>query len=142
MANRLYVGNLPYSVTEADMVNFFASAGKVEKAIIVTDRDTGKPRGFGFVDMASDDEAKKAIETFNGAELQGRVLIVNEAKPKEDRRPSGQSGYRPPSHQGPRNFGGGNGGGRPKFDDNNRRRGGGWREDRRRNNRQGGFEED
>ena len=148
MPNRMYVGNLPYSIKESDLANFFASAGKVEKTSIVIDRDTGKPRGFGFVDMSSAEEMKKAIETLNGADMQGRPLVVNEARPKEDRPHAG--GPRPHSG-GPRpNRGNGgepdygssrSGGGRPKFDDH--RSGGGrsgrndWRNERRESNRRG-----
>lgn len=143
MANRLYVGNLPYSISEADLANFFASAGKVEKTSIVTDRDTGKPRGFGFVDMATNEEAAKAVETLNGAEMQGRPLVVNEARPKESKPFQRPSGNRP---QGPREshngFGGGHGGGgRPRYDEG---RGGGksrdgWRDERRQSSRRGDY---
>lgn len=140
MPNRLYVGNLPYSVKDSDLANFFASAGKVEKTSIVIDRDTGKPRGFGFVDMASDEEAKKAVETLNGADMQGRPLVVNEARPREDR--PRNTGPRPQAHQ--RQGGGGNGhfrGGNPReFDEPRSNSKGGrndWRNERRASNRRG-----
>lgn len=138
MPNRLYVGNLPYSVKETDLANFFASAGKVEKTSIVIDRDTGKPRGFGFVDMATDEEAKKAIETLNGADMQGRPLVVNEARPKEDR-PRSQ-GARPPYRKGTHGGGNGHSGSHRDFEESrpDRRAGkGDWRENRRQSNRQG-----
>ncbi|HXJ22665.1 MAG TPA: RNA-binding protein [Polyangia bacterium] len=83
MGTRLYVGNLPYSVTELDLRELFAGLGTVTDAKIITDRETGRPRGFGFVEMSSDDEARKAIEELNGRDVQGRQVAVKEA---EDRR--------------------------------------------------------
>ena len=85
MGNKLYVGGLPYSVTEARLQEIFAAHGTVESAKVITDRDTGQSRGFGFVDMGSGGEAQRAIQALNGTELGGRTLTVNEAKPMERR---------------------------------------------------------
>ena len=85
----LYVGNLPHSTTEAELRTVFEAHGAVDKVSIVTDRDTGRSRGFGFVEMTNADEAEKAIAALNGTELGGRQLTVNEAKPKTDRPRSG-----------------------------------------------------
>src|SRR6185437_4181533 len=95
----LYVGNLPHNTTEAELRAFFEPHGTVDKASIVTDRETGRSRGFGFVEMTDSDAADKAIAALNGAEMGGRTLTVNEAKPKSDR----------PRNPG-RGFGRGNGG--------------------------------
>jgi RNA recognition motif-containing protein len=84
MGKKLYVGNLPYKTTEGELEDLFASVGAVDSVRIINDRDTGRPRGFGFVEMASDDEAEKAIEKFNEYELDGRPLTVNEARPRQD----------------------------------------------------------
>ncbi len=92
MSKKLYVGNLPYSVTESDLEELFSQVGAVDSARIITDRDTGRARGFGFVEMASDDEADKAIEKFNEYELDGRQLTVNEARPRQDRGGGGGGG--------------------------------------------------
>ena len=81
----LYVGNLPHSTTEAELRNLFETHGAVEKITLVTDRDTGRSRGFGFVEMTNATEADKAIATLNGTDLGGRTLTINEAKPKADR---------------------------------------------------------
>jgi RNA recognition motif-containing protein len=104
MGTRLYVGNLPYSVTELELRDLFASLGTITEAKIVTDRDTGRPRGFGFVEMSTEDEAKKAIEELNGRDVQGRPLAVKEA---EDRRGGGGGGR----GGGGGGYGGGGGGG-------------------------------
>ncbi len=85
MDNRLFVGNLPFSVNEEKLFEYFSGAGSVESAKIILDRSTGRSRGFGFVEMGNDDEATKAIEEFDGKEFQGRNLTVNKAKPREDR---------------------------------------------------------
>lgn len=90
MSKKLYVGNLAYSVGNDDLEQAFASFGTVTSATVLTDRDTGRSKGFGFVEMGSTQEAKDAIEGMNGRGLGGRDLIVNEARPKEDR-PSGRS---------------------------------------------------
>ena len=95
----LYVGNLPHSTSESELRTVFEAHGTVEKVSIVTDRDTGRARGFAFVEMANASEADKAIAALNGSELGGRTLTINEAKPKSDRPRSG--GQR---------FGGGGGG--------------------------------
>lgn len=89
---KLYVGNLPYSATEAQLSELFAGFGKVSSIALITDRMTGNPKGFGFVEMESDAEAAKAISGLNGKELDGRAIVVNEARPREDR-PSG-GGFR------------------------------------------------
>ena len=86
MGKKLFVGNLPYSIDESVLRDVFAEVGNVESASIVTDRDTGRSRGFGFVEMASDAEAQSAIDALNGHELEGRRLTVNEARPREPRR--------------------------------------------------------
>lgn len=101
----LYVGNLPHSTTEAELRNLFETHGAVEKITLVTDRDTGRSRGFGFVEMADASAADKAIAALNGTDLGGRTLTINEAKPKAER-PRG----------GGQRFGGGGGGGRGRDD--------------------------
>jgi cold-inducible RNA-binding protein len=92
----LYVGNLTFSTTESDLRDLFAPFGAVERVSLVTDRDTGRSRGFGFVEMASDTEAAAAISALNGKDLGGRALTVNEARPKTERSGSGggRGGYR------------------------------------------------
>ena len=80
----LYVGNLPHSTTETEVRDLFATHGAVEKITLVTDRDTGRSRGFGFVEMTNANEADKAIMALNGTDLGGRALIINEAKPKSE----------------------------------------------------------
>ena len=92
MGNKLYVGNLSFRVTSEDLQEYFGAAGAVESANVVYDRETGRSRGFGFVEMASDDDATAAISQFNGAEYDGRNMVVNEARPREER--SGGGGYR------------------------------------------------
>jgi RNA recognition motif-containing protein len=104
----LYVGNLPHSTTEAELRNVFEPHGAVEKVSLVTDRETGRSRGFGFVEMTNAEEADKAIAALNGTELGGRSLTINEAKPKTDRPRGGGGGQR---------FGGGGGGGGRGRDD-------------------------
>ena len=89
MAKKLYVGNLPYKTTEDDLKNLFGQAGTVDSATVITDRMTGRSKGFGFVEMADDSEAEKAIEMFNGKDMEGRNLTVNEARPMEPRRNNG-----------------------------------------------------
>ncbi|MEZ5345684.1 MAG: RNA-binding protein [Pyrinomonadaceae bacterium] len=102
MGNKLYVGNLSFHLTSDDLQDYFAAAGTVESAKVIEDRDTGRSRGFGFVEMSSDSEAAAAIEQFNGQEFEGRNLVVNEARPREDR--GGRGGGRGRGHSG----GGGN----------------------------------
>ncbi|OGJ48108.1 RNA-binding protein [Candidatus Peregrinibacteria bacterium RIFOXYB12_FULL_41_12] len=87
MAKKLYVGGLPYSTTEDALKAAFEAVGAVEEVKIITDRMTGRSRGFGFVTMANDDDAPKAIDMFHGKDFEGRTLTVNEAKPLEDRPP-------------------------------------------------------
>ena len=94
MGTRLFVGNLPYSVDEQKLRDVFGDIGTVESASIVTDRETGRSRGFGFVEMANEDEARSATEKLNGQDLEGRRLTVNEARPREPRRGGGGGGGR------------------------------------------------
>jgi RNA recognition motif-containing protein len=94
MAKKLYVGGLSYDTTEATLKETFAAAGTVESATIIIDKMTNRSKGFGFVEMSTDEEAKKAIETFDGKELDGRTIKVNEAKPMEPRAPrTGGGGF-------------------------------------------------
>ncbi len=85
MGKKLYVGNLGYDVTSADLQTLFAAHGNVQSAQVIEDRESGRSKGFGFVEMSSDDEANKAISALNGQEHSGRALTVNEAKPRESR---------------------------------------------------------
>lgn len=85
MESKLYVGNLSYDVTDEDLLDLFAQAGTVKSAAVIKDRDTGRSKGFGFVEMSTAAEAQKAIGLFNGVELQERALTVNVARPKEER---------------------------------------------------------
>lgn len=82
---KLYVGNLPYSTTEDDLREQFAAYGAVTSASLITDRETGRSKGFGFVEFENDDDAKKAIDALNGQDFGGRSLVVNEARPKTER---------------------------------------------------------
>jgi RNA recognition motif-containing protein len=107
----LYVGNLPHSTTEGELRSAFEAHGAVEKVSIVTDRDTGRSRGFGFVEMTNAGEAEKATAALNGSDLGGRTLTINEAKPKTDRPRSGAGG----GGGGGKKFGGGGGGGRDDY---------------------------
>jgi RNA recognition motif-containing protein len=81
MEKKLYVGNLPYTVKEDDLKDLFSEAGTVDSAVIINDKFSGRSKGFGFVEMSSEEEAKKAVETFDGKELEGRKIVVNEARP-------------------------------------------------------------
>lgn len=92
MATKLYVGGLAYSVTDKELEALFAEQGKVVSAVVIKDRDSGQSKGFGFVEMAEDKEAQEAIKTLNGKELSGRSIMVNQARPQEDRRPGGGGG--------------------------------------------------
>ena len=85
MGTKIYVGNLDYSITGDQLKELFAQAGKVVDAVVISDRYSGRSKGFGFVEMSSEEEAKKAIEMLNGKDFQGRNLIVNEARPKQPR---------------------------------------------------------
>ncbi len=100
--NKLYVGGLPYSVTDGKLQELFADHGTVESARVIADKFTGQSRGFGFVEMGSGEEAQKAIQALNSTELEGRTLVVNEAKPMASRDGGGGGG---------RGGGGGGGGG-------------------------------
>ena len=109
MGNKLYVGNLSYNVRDEDLQQAFAQYGGVSSAKVMMDRDTGRSKGFGFVEMGSDAEAQAAINGMNGQSLDGRAIVVNEARPREER-PGGFGGGRPGGGGG--GFGGGGGGGR------------------------------
>jgi RNA recognition motif-containing protein len=85
MATKLYIGNLSYEVTQADLQELFAEVGTVESANVIMDRDSGRSKGFGFVEMGSGEEAQAAIKQYDGYDLKGRALKVNEARPREDR---------------------------------------------------------
>ena len=91
-SNKLYVGGLPYSITEDRLEELFAEHGTVESARVITDKFTGRSRGFGFVEMSSQEEAQAAIDKLNGTDLEGRSLTVNEAKPREPRSGGGGGG--------------------------------------------------
>lgn len=103
---KLYVGNLPFSTTENDLRELFEQHGEVSSATLVMDRETGRPRGFGFVEFTNDDDARAAINALSGHSLDGRDLTVNEARPREDRGGGGGGGGR-----GRGGYGGGGGGG-------------------------------
>lgn len=104
MAKKLYVGGLSYNTTEEELKNTFAAMGTVESAVIITDRMSGRSKGFGFVEMSTEEEAQAAIEKLNGTELDGRTLTVNEARPLEERPRRGGFGDRDSGRGG---FGGG-----------------------------------
>lgn len=105
MGKKLYVGNLPFSASEQTLTDTFSQFGTVDSVKIITDRDTGRSKGFGFVEMSSDSEAQAAISKLNDTEFEGRRMTVNEARPQEARPNGGRGG-------GGRGFGGGFGGGR------------------------------
>ncbi|MFP5459686.1 MAG: RNA recognition motif domain-containing protein [Bacteriovoracia bacterium] len=106
MGKKLYVGNLPFSVNDSSLRTHFAAIGNVDSAKVITDRDTGRSKGFGFVEMSTDDEAQAAISKLDGSSFEGRNMTVNEAKPMAPREGGGGS-------RG--GFGGGNGGGRGRY---------------------------
>jgi cold-inducible RNA-binding protein len=85
VGKKLYVGNLSYEVSDSDLQNLFQPHGTVQSSQVIMDRDTGRSKGFGFVEMASDEQAQAAITTLNGQDVNGRALTVNEARPREDR---------------------------------------------------------
>jgi len=85
VAKKLYVGNLPYGITSSDLERVFQAHGTVESAQVITDRDTGRSKGFGFVEMRESQEADAAVQALNGQDFNGRALTVNEARPREDR---------------------------------------------------------
>lgn len=101
MAMRLFVGSLSYDVTQDQLEELFAGVGKVESATLITDKFSGNSKGFGFVEMSSDEESKKAIDELNGKEVAGRNIVVNEARPREERPGGDRGGF---------NRGGGGGG--------------------------------
>jgi cold-inducible RNA-binding protein len=117
MGNKLYVGNLPYTVRDDDLSQSFGEFGTVTSAKVMMERDTGRSKGFGFVEMADDAQAQAAINGMNGQALGGRNLVVNEARPMEPRPPrtsgfgGGNDGFRSPYGGGGRRDGGGGGGG-------------------------------
>lgn len=129
MSVRLFIGNLPYSATEADLRALFSDVAEPQQVVLPTDRETGRPRGFAFVDFAEREHAEQVIQRYNGQPFNGRPLAVSEARAREDRpagprpggyggpRPSGPGGYggppRPGGYGGPRPEGGGFGGPRP-----------------------------
>jgi RNA recognition motif-containing protein len=104
---KLYVGNLSFQTTSEDLQQLFAQAGTVESASVVEDRDTGRSRGFGFVEMASKEDGEKAIQQFNGTDMNGRNLTVNEARPREERGNRGGGGGGRGGYGGNRGGGGG-----------------------------------
>ena len=101
MGTKLYVGNLSFKSTEEDLVELFSQAGEAKSVKIITDAYSGQSRGFGFVEMGTDEEAQKAVEMFNGKDYLGRALTVNEARPQE-RRPGGGGGGGMGGNRGPR----------------------------------------
>ncbi|MGI5826243.1 MAG: RNA recognition motif domain-containing protein [Patescibacteria group bacterium] len=117
MAKKLYVGGLPYSVNDSQLGGIFSQAGTVITATVIMDKFSGRSKGFGFVEMSSDEEADKAIQMLNGQDLEGRKIVVNVARPMEERGPRDFSPRGGQDRRGPR------GGGRGGFD----RRGGGGR---------------
>ena len=104
MSNKLFVGNLSFNSTDSDLQSLFGAHGTVTECNLMMDRETGRPRGFGFITMGSAEEAQKAIEALNGKDVDGRALTVNVAKPREERSGGGGGG-------GGRGYGGGGGGG-------------------------------
>ena len=121
MGSKLYVGNLSYNSTSSDLEQLFGQHGTVQSAEVIQDRDTGRSKGFGFVQMGSDQEAQAAISALNGQEVDGRALTVNEAKPREDRGGGGgggRGGYGGGGggrSGGGGGYGGGGGGGRKRY---------------------------
>ena len=126
MGNKLYVGNLPYSVRDQDLEQAFSQFGAVTSAKVMMERDTGRSKGFGFVEMGSDAEAQAAIEGMNGQALGGRNVVVNEARPMEARPPrTGGGGFGGGRREGGYGGGGGEGGFRSPYGGGGRRDGGG-----------------
>ncbi len=93
MGRKLYVGNLPYSADQESLTMIFGRCGTVDSVNVIADRDTGRSKGFGFIEMSSDSEAQKAIQELNGADCDGRPMTVNEAKPEKKRPGGGRGGY-------------------------------------------------
>lgn len=131
MGNKLYVGNLPYTVRDEDLQQAFSAYGSVNSAKVMMERETGRSKGFGFVEMGSDAEAQAAVEGMNGQSLGGRSLVVNEARPMEARPPRTGGGGFGGGRSGGGGFGGGGGGGggeggfRSPYGGGGRREGGG-----------------
>ena len=123
MGSKLYVGNLSYNTTSSELEQMFGQHGTVQSAEVIQDRDTGRSKGFGFVQMGSDEEAQAAIAALNGQQSDGRALTVNEAKPREDRGGSrgggggggSRGGYGGGGGGGGGGYGGGGGGGRKRY---------------------------
>ncbi len=111
MGKKLYVGNLSYGVDSSQLQELFGQHGSVQSAEVIADRETGRSKGFGFVEMGTDEEAQNCIQKLNGQQFEGRALTVNEAKPKENR--SGGGGFGGGGGRG--GYGGGGGGGRGGF---------------------------
>ena len=111
MGNKLYVGNLPYSFRDEDLLNAFSAHGSVSSAKVMMERDTGRSKGFGFVEMGNDAEAQAAIGAMNGQQYGGRGLVVNEARPMEPRPPRSGGGFGGGGSGGGGGYGGGGGGG-------------------------------
>ncbi len=107
MGKKLYVGNLPFTATDQELHDAFSQCGTVESSVVIVDRETGRSKGFGFVEMASDDEATQAIERFNGADYNGRTMTVNEARPMVPRENRGFGGGRGNDRGGDRGARGG-----------------------------------
>ena len=110
MSNKLYVGNISFNTSHQDLIDLFSPSGTVTSANIIEDRETGRSRGCGFVEMSSREEAQNAITALNGKEIDGRDLKVNEAKPREDRSGNGGGG-----RNGGNGYGGGYGGGKSRW---------------------------
>lgn len=130
MGTKLYVGNLSFRTTSEDLQEYFGQAGTVTAANVITDRDSGFSRGFAFVEMSSDEEAASAVTMFNGQELDGRSLVVNEARPREEGGGGGRGGDRGGfggggGGRGGNRGGGGGGGGRGGYGGGGGRGGGG-----------------
>lgn len=102
MAKRLFVGSLPFSTTNSQLEELFSQCGKVENVAVITDKFTGRGKGFAFVEMTTEEDAQKAVKTLNGYSLDGRTIVVNEARPREDR-PSYGGGSGGGGNRGPRN---------------------------------------
>jgi RNA recognition motif-containing protein len=119
MAKNIYVGNLAWEVTADELLGLFQQHGNVARAQVITDRETGRSRGFGFVEMGNDEEAQKAIDALNNTPYKGRPLTVNEAKPREERGGGGYGGggggYGGGSRRGGGGYGGGGGGRRERY---------------------------
>jgi RNA recognition motif-containing protein len=109
MGNKLYVGNLPFNTTETDLQDLFGQAGTVSEVMLIQDKFTGKSRGFAFITMGSDEEAKNAINLLHGKAIEGRSLTVNEARPREERSGGGGGGGYGGGGGGRRDYGGGGG---------------------------------